>query len=143
MISVVVPKNLDEVKTKAVGNFTKRQVVFFSIGGILGFLCYFGLKEVLGTQAAIIMAMFCAMPTFLLAQYEKNGFTGEQILLLIINKKIIHKEIRPYQSENIYIDLMKENDLREEKARIERELYGNEKSGRISEEKGKKVKAAG
>ena len=142
MISVVVPKNLDEVKTKAIGNFTKRQAIFFGIGGIFAVLAYFGLRGILGTQAAMIIAMFCAIPAFLMAQYEKNGFTGEQVVLLIINKKIVHKEIRPYQSENIYADLEYEEKLRKEKARIERELYGTKKSRRVSAEKEKKRKTA-
>ncbi len=137
MISVDVPKNLDEVKTKAIGNFTKRQVIFFGIGGILAVLCYFGTKGVLGTQAAAIIAMLFAAPAFLLAQYEKNGFTGEQVALLVINKKIINKEVRPYQSENIYFDLELEEKLRKEKAEIERQLYGTEKSRGVSAKKAK------
>ncbi|MCM1551451.1 MAG: PrgI family protein [Butyrivibrio sp.] len=142
MISVDVPKNLDEVKTKAVGNFTKRQVIFFGIGGVLAVLAYFGTKGVLGTQAAAIIAMLFAAPAFLFAQYEKNGFTGEQVALLIINKKVLQKEVRPYQSENIYFDLEIEEKLRKEKAEIERQLYGTEKSGGVPAKKAKKSGAA-
>lgn len=137
MISVDVPKNLEEVKTKAIGNFTKRQVIFGVIGGTFAILSYFVTKDILGTQAAAIIAMFCAVPAFLLAQYEKNGFTGEQMLLHIINKKFIKNEVRPYQSENLFSDLMIEENLRKEKARIERELYGKAKSGKVPKGQGK------
>ena len=138
MITVDIPKNLDEVETKAVGNFTKRQVIFFGIGGVLAILCFFGTKGVLGTQAASLIAMMCAVPSFLMAGYIKNGFTGEQIALIVFHKKVLSKEIRPYQSENIYFDMEMDRKLRKEKEKIERELYGTKKAGGISTKKGQK-----
>ncbi len=127
MISVDVPKNLDEIQTKAIGNFTKRQVIFYGIGGAFGVALFFLTKGPFGMQIASILAMFCAMPAFILSSYEKNGFTGEQILLLIFYKKFLTKEVRPYQSENIYYDLMIDEEYRKEKAEIERKLYGYSK----------------
>lgn len=138
MITVDIPKNLDEVETKAVGNFTKRQVIFFGIGGVLAILCFFGTKGVLGTQAASLIAMMCAIPSFIMSGYIKNGFTGEQIALIIFHKKVLSREIRPYQSENIYFDMDLDSKLRKEKEEIERELYGTKKARGISTKKDKK-----
>lgn len=142
MISVDVPKNLDEVETKAVGIFTKRQAVFYGIGAALGVLGYFLLKNILGMQAASLLAMACAFPAFFLAQYKKNGFTGEQILMQVIEKKIVKKEIRPYQSMNIYFELQEAEELRREKSRIERELYGKAKREEVPRRKEKKSGAS-
>lgn len=138
MISVDVPKNLDEVETKAVGVFTKRQAIFYGVGAVMGIACYFLLKGILGMQATALLAMACAFPAFFMAQYKKNGFTGEQILMQVIEKKVIKKEIRPYQSENIYFDLLKDDRLRREKADIERKLYGKAKGEEVSGRKEKK-----
>lgn len=140
MISVDVPKNLEEIETKAIGQFTKRQVIFYGIGGVLGIALFFLLKKPFGMQVASLGAMFCAMPAFVLSSYNKNGFTGEQILILLFYKKFLTKEIRPYQSENIYYELMINEDYRKEKAEIERKIYGYSKEERAIKKQKEKEK---
>ena len=52
MAYVPVPKDLTKVKTKVMFNLTKRQLVCFGSGALLGVPLFFLLKEPVGTSAA-------------------------------------------------------------------------------------------
>ena len=56
MAYVPVPKDLSKIKTKVAFNLTKRQLVCFGGGALIGVPLFFLLKGPVGTSTA---AMFC------------------------------------------------------------------------------------
>ena len=52
MAYVTVPKDLTKIKTKVLFNLTKRQLVCFGAGALMGLPAFIFLKEPLGTSTA-------------------------------------------------------------------------------------------
>ena len=77
---VQVPKDLTKVKTKVLFNLTKRQLICFGSGGLVGCLFYFGTKHILGTTLATSIMVLLMLPFFLFGVYEKDGRPLEKIL---------------------------------------------------------------
>ena len=63
---VTVPKDLASVKTKVLFNLTKRQLVCFGTGALIGVPVFFLLKGPVGTTAAAMVMMLVMLPAFLL-----------------------------------------------------------------------------
>lgn len=100
---IAIPRDLTKVKTKVMFNLTKRQLVCFGLGALVGLPVFFILK-ILGTEiSSCVMAMMTVMiPFFLFAMYEKNGQPLEVMLKQIIELKFIRPKKRPYQTLNYY-----------------------------------------
>lgn len=64
MAFVPVPKDLSRVKTKVALNLTKRQLICFSLGGILSIPVYLGTREVLGNELSLMILILIALPFF-------------------------------------------------------------------------------
>ena len=73
MAYVPVPKDLTNVKTKFLFNLTKRQLICFGGGALVGVPLFFLLKEPIGTSTAALIMVFVMLPFFLLAMVERNG----------------------------------------------------------------------
>ena len=82
MAYVPVPKDLTKVKTKVAFNLTKRQLVCFGGGALLGVPLFFLLRGSVGNSTAALCMMFVMLPFFLLAMYEKHGQPLERDFLL-------------------------------------------------------------
>ena len=67
MAYVPVPKDLTKVKTKVMFNLTKRQLVCFGSGALLGVPLFFLLKGPVGTSTAAMCMVVLMLPFFLLA----------------------------------------------------------------------------
>lgn len=80
MAYVPVPKDLTKVKTKVMFNLTKRQLICFGGGALLGVPLFFLLKGPAGTSTAAMCMVVIMLPFFLLAMYEKNGQPLEIII---------------------------------------------------------------
>ena len=107
MITVSTPKDLRKVKSKFIGNFTKRQVICGGAAAIIGIPFYLMTKKTLGTDFSAILMVCVMMPFFFMAAYEKNGLPAEKFLALIIRHRTL-PEIRPYQAEGFrWIKLLK------------------------------------
>lgn len=61
-ISVQVPKDLSEIKTKVALNLTKRQIICFSGAAVTGIPLYFLTKGLIGTSAASLLMMGAMLP---------------------------------------------------------------------------------
>ena len=85
MAYVPVPKDLTKVKTKVAFNLTKRQLVCFGGGALIG------------------VPLF-----FLLAMYEKHGQPLEKIVGNILKVAVIRPKQRPYQTNNFYAVLKRQ-----------------------------------
>lgn len=77
---VTVPKDLTKVKSKILFNLTKRQLICFSLGLLIGVPLYFAAKEPLGNSSAAMLMILTMLPSFLFALYEKNGQHLEDII---------------------------------------------------------------
>ena len=102
MAYVPVPKDLTKVKTKVMFNLTRRQLVCFTAGALVGVPLFFLLREPAGNSMAAMCMMLVMMPFFLLAMYEKDGLPFEKVVRNIIRAKFLRPGIRAYRTENIY-----------------------------------------
>ena len=98
---VPVPKDLTKVKTKVAFNLTKRQLICFSIAGVVGVPVYFFSRGTIGNSAAALVMIGLMMPFFFFAMYERDGQPAEKILKNRLRFMLWPKE-RPYKTENIY-----------------------------------------
>ena len=101
MAYVPVPKDLTKVKTKVAFNLTKRQLVCFGGGALLGVPLFFLLRGSAGNSTAALCMMFVMLPFFLLAMYEKHGQPLEKIVGNIIRVTVIRPRQRPYRTNTV------------------------------------------
>ena len=101
MAYVPVPKDLTKVKTKVAFNLTKRQLICFSLGGVIGIPSYFLTRGAIGNTPALLLMMALMAPFFLFAMYEKDGQPAEKLLKNRLRFMLWPKE-RPYKTQNIY-----------------------------------------
>lgn len=102
MAYVNVPKDLTNIKTKFIGNFTKRQCVCFGLGVAVGFPAYFAVRSVGGTTAAFYVLLAVLAPFFLFGIMEKDGLPLEVYLVNDIRHRFVYPPIRAGGYENIY-----------------------------------------
>ena len=113
---VPVPKDLTKVKTKVLFNLTKRQLLCFGGGALVGIPLFFLLKGTMGTSVAALCMILVMLPFFLLALYEKQGQPLEKILGNILKVTVIRPKERPYRTANFY-------SLLERQAKLDKEVY--------------------
>lgn len=111
---VPVPKDLTNVKTKFLFNLTKRQLICFGGGAIIGVPLFFILRPHTQTSTAALVMVFVMLPFFLLAMYEKNGQPLEKVVRNMANVLFIKAKKRPYRTKNFYISLEEQNELDKE-----------------------------
>ena len=99
---VPVPKDLARVKTKVAFNLTKRQIVCFGAGGLVGIPTYIFTRGSIGNEPAALLMIGLMLPFFLFGIYEKDGQPLEQILRHMIRAQFLCAKTRPYQTENLY-----------------------------------------
>lgn len=129
-IAVDVAKDPNAVKNKFIGNFTKRQVVCFSLAALVGVPSYFLVKGMAGSDVAALVMIAVMLPFFFLAMYEKDGEPAERYLKEVIQMKVMRPGIRRYRAENLYEQIREremmemEVEALEEKRRKWRESKG-------------------
>ena len=72
MAYVSVPKDLTRVKSKVIFNLTRRQIVCFGGGALIGVPLFFWLRPGLGASPAAICMMLTMLPFFLLGPVRKQ-----------------------------------------------------------------------
>lgn len=115
---VTIPKDLTKVKTKVLFNLTKRQLICFGAGLLIGLPLYFATKAPLGDSTAALLMILIMLPAFLLALYEKNGQHLETVLRNMIQVLFLRPKKRPYRTNNFYAALERQNNLDKEVYRI-------------------------
>ena len=116
MAYVPVPKDLSKVKTKVAFNLTKRQLVCFGSGALIGVPLFFLLRGPAGNSVAAMCMMLVMLPFFMLAMYEKHGQPLEKIVGNILKVAVIRPKPRPYRTNNFYAVL-------ERQANLDKEVY--------------------
>lgn len=114
MAYVTVPKDLTKIKSKVLFGLTKRQLACFSPAVLIGVPLFFLLKGSAGTSAASFCMILVMLPFFLLGMYERNGEPLEVIAKHFIRIKFLLPKERPYQTNNFYAALMRQNRLEKE-----------------------------
>ena len=104
---IPVPKDLTNIKTKFLFNLTKRQLLCFGSGALIGVPLFFVLKTPLGTSTAALIMIFVMLPFFLLAMFERNGQPLEKVVKNMANVLFIRPKQRPYRTKNYYACLMR------------------------------------
>lgn len=120
MAYVTVPKDLSKVKSKFILNLTKRQVVCFGGGALIGVPLFFLTKGVIGNTPAAMLMMIAMLPLFLFGVYEKNGMPLEKLLSHIVQTQFIRPKQRPYQTDNFYAAIAQQIQIDKEVGRIVR-----------------------
>lgn len=134
---VPVPKDLTKVKSKVAFNLTKRQLVCFSVGGLIGVPTYLLCREPIGTDLAALFMIVLMLPFFFLAMYEKDGQPFEKIVKNFIRVRFQTPAARPYQTtHNFYAELERQNKLDKEVTKI----AGNTKKAKKTGGTRKKIK---
>lgn len=118
MAYVNVPKDLTKVKTKVLFNLTKRQLICFGCGALIGVPLFFLLKDSIGTSPAAMVMMVVMIPAMLFAMYEKNGQPLEVVIRNIYRMCFQRPKQRPYKTNNFYAVLERQNQLDREVYRI-------------------------
>ena len=118
MAYVPIPKDLTKVKTKVMFNLTKRQLICFGAGILIGAPLFFLLLRPLGSSTAAMCMMVVMLPFFLLGVYEKNGQPLEKVAGHIIQASILRPRQRPYRTNNFYAVLERQYKLDKEVSRI-------------------------
>ena len=113
---VPIPKDLTKVRQKLILNLTKRQVICFSGGALIGVPLFFLLKGSIGTSPAAMVMMVVMIPAMLFAMYEKNGQPLEVVIRNIYRVCFQRPKQRPYKTNNFYAVLERQNQL-------DREVY--------------------
>ena len=136
MAYVSVPKDLTKVKSKVLFNLTKRQLLCFGAAALMGVPLFFLLKGSIGTSAASMVMIVFMLPGFLFGVYEKHGQPLEVIGRNIIQSCFLRPKERPYQTNNLYTAIKRQNQMEKEvkaivqnsKARSEQNRTGKTKA---------------
>ena len=136
---ISVPRDLSKVKTKVFMNLTKRQLLCFGAGALIGVPLFFVLKSTGNISFAAMGMIVVMMPMFFLAMYEKDGQPLEVFAKHFIETKFIRPKIRPYQTNNYYDALMRTAAAEKEVDKIV-SVYEKKKSPAGRKTAGKPVK---
>ena len=98
---VPIPKDLNDIKEKFIMGFTKRQVICFGIGLVLGAPVYFLTRASIGMSGAIFAMGAVAAPAILCGIYKKNGvFLEKQVKFM--REYFTRPRKRYYRTTNVF-----------------------------------------
>lgn len=121
---VPVPKDLTKVKTKVAFNLTKRQLVTFGLGGLVGIPAYLFTRGSIGNESAALLMIGLMLPFFAFGIYEKDGQPLEKVLKNFVSVTFLRPPGRPYRTDNSYAALMRQADFDKEAEQIENKTAG-------------------
>lgn len=123
MAYVPVPKDLTQIKSKVMFNLTKRQLICFGGGALIGVPLFFLLRNPLGASPAAIIMVIAMLPMFIVGMYERNGQPLEMVLHNVIQTMFVRPRQRPYQTNNLYAALMRQDKMESEVRKIVRKTH--------------------
>ena len=95
-------KDVSRVKSQFLCNLTKRQVVCFGLGALIGVPAFFLAKDALGVSPSVLLMMLLMLPFFLLAMFERHGQPLEVLIRHFIQARFVRPRIRVWQNDNFY-----------------------------------------
>ena len=121
---VQIPKDLNDIKEKFIMGFTKRQVVCFGIGLVLGAPVFFIARNYVGMSTAIIAMGVVAAPAILCGLYKKNGvFLEKQAKFM--REYFTRPRKRYYKTTNIFMAVERQIEY----TKIKKKLRDAERKG--------------
>ena len=107
MAYVHIPKDLKKVKTKVAFNLTKRQLIGFTIAGLIGIPIYLFMRKVVPNDIAVIFLIVSTLPIFFITLFEKDGLSFEKYFKYIY----LHKFYQPQKRvrKEVYLERQKKN----------------------------------
>ena len=107
MAYVPIPKDLKKVKTKVAFNLTKRQLIGFTIAGMIGIPIYLFMRKVVPNDIAVIFLIVSTLPIFFIALFEKDGLSFEKYFKYIY----LHKFYQPQKRvrKEVYFERKKKD----------------------------------
>ena len=115
---ISVPRDLTRVKSKVLFGLTKRQIVCFGTGALIGVPVYFFVREAGNLSLAALAMIVVMLPFFFFGLYERNGQPPEVVARHFYQARFMRPKIRPYQTNNYYAVLLRQADAQEEVTRI-------------------------
>lgn len=115
---ISVPRDLSKVKTKVFMNLTKRQLLCFGAGALIGVPLFFVLKSTGNISFAAMGMIVVMMPMFFLAMYEKDGQPLEVVARHFYESSFKRPKVRPYKTNNYYAAVMRQYQAEKEVERI-------------------------
>jgi len=135
MAYVPVPKDLSKVKTKVMFGLTKRQLICFGGGALIGLPLFFLMRTFTGTSAATIVMILSMLPCFAFGMYEKDGQPLEAVLNNVLQSLFLRPKQRPYRTDNFYAALVRQDNLDREVQNIVRKKSKTQRRAKTSVEK--------
>ena len=96
-MQIPVPPDLGEMKDTVMFGLTKKQIIFFVLGAIVGLPVFFLCMKPLGSSNAALLMLLCMFPFFMLGIYQKNGYSADKLLVFRLRHNAAHK-VRKYES---------------------------------------------
>ncbi|HGD5692100.1 TPA: PrgI family protein [Streptococcus agalactiae] len=104
---VPIPKDLKKVKTKIAFNLTRRQLIGFTLAGLVGIPVYLFMRKFMPNDIAILFLIVSTIPIFFVTLFEKDGLTFEKYFKHIC----LHKFYQPQKRvrKEVYLEQEKKN----------------------------------
>ena len=115
---ISVPRDLTRVKSKILFGLTKRQIVCFGTGALIGVPVYFFVRGSGNLSLAALSMIEVMLPFFFFGMYERNGQPPEVVARQFYQARFVRPKVRPYRTNNYYAALMRQADAQEEVTRI-------------------------
>ena len=115
---ISVPRDLTRVKSKILFGLTKRQIVCFGTGALIGVPVYFFVRGSGNLSLAALSMIAVMLPFFFFRMYERNGQPPEVVARQFYQARFVRPKVRPYRTNNYYAALMRQADAQEEVTRI-------------------------
>ena len=111
---ISVPRDL----TRVLFGLTKRQIVCFGTGALIGVPVYFFVRGSGNLSLAALAMIVVMLPFFFFGLYERNGQPPEVVARHFYQARFVRPKVRPYQTNNYYAALLRQADAQEEVTRI-------------------------
>ena len=115
---ISVPRDLTRVKSKILFGLTKRQLICFGTGALIGVPVYFFVRSAVNLSLAALAMIVVMLPFFFFGLYERNGQPPEVVARQFYQAQFVRPKVRPYRTNNYYAALMRQADAQEEVTRI-------------------------
>ncbi|HIR46954.1 MAG TPA: PrgI family protein [Candidatus Caccousia avicola] len=115
---ISAPRDLTRVKSKVLFGLTKRQIVCFGTGALIGVPVYFFVRGSGNLSLAALAMIVVMLPFFFFGLYERNGQPPEVVARHFYQARFVRPKVRPYQTYNYYAALLRQADAQEEVTRI-------------------------
>ena len=105
-------------KSKILFGLTKRQLICFGTGALIGVPVYFFVRSAGNLSLAALAMIVVMLPFFFFGLYERNGQPPEVVARQFYQAQFVRPKVRPYRTNNYYAALMRQADTQEEVTRI-------------------------